>query len=49
MWKIIDERGHERVSPTVIMAQALFAIIGNKRPAFSPEFVNVVAEFLSPF
>ena len=50
LWKLVDDRGGERVSPRAIMAQALFAILGNaRRQTFSYEFVNAVAEFLCPF
>ena len=49
-YNCLDKLLDKRASPTVIMAQALFAILGNaSRPAFSHEFVNAVAEFLCPF
>lgn len=38
----------EGASSTDIIAQGLFAIVGNKKPVFTPEFVHEITSFLRP-
>ena len=44
LWRVLEQGA----SPTDILAQGLFAIIGNKEPVFTPEFVRETAKFLCP-
>ena len=42
------QKAIEGASSTDIIAQGLFAIVGNKKPVFTLEVVNELASFLRP-